>query len=262
MKENAILIRPLDVLKVEVDFSNLENINYAINADGVSTIHTQKTQEISDKLGIHIIGFVDRNANDINNPKACEISGYKYIGSFMLVCKTDSRFNPLPLNEDELETVYTYLATNDVALAKSNDAKTFFTRYEITNPLLPVSNVVPSTYYKKEVPYLIMFRYDLTNLSRQEIDEFAESLKRLDKRIFFENFRDVDGVLMSSDKKYYFCSLLDDDLNNFYVVLQAKDDVTEEILLKNIKGTVNGFLGLIEEPEHVDMDTASEETMD
>ena len=51
-------------------------------------------------------------------------------------------------------------------------------------------------------------------------------------------------------------------MNNFYVVLQAKDDVTEEILLKNIKGTVNGFLGLIEEPEHVDMDTASEETMD
>ena len=67
---------------------------------------------------------------------------------------------------------------------------------------------------------------------------------------------------MSLDKKYYFCSLLDDDLNNFYVIFQAKDDVTEEILLKNIKGIVNRFLGLIDEPEHVDMGTASEETMD
>ena len=54
MKENAIIVRPLDIIKVYVDFSNIDNVYRSINADLVSTIHTVQTQEISEKLGFHI----------------------------------------------------------------------------------------------------------------------------------------------------------------------------------------------------------------
>ena len=106
MKANAIVIRHLDILEVEVDFSDLDNIAKAIDAEYVSTIHTKITQAISAKLGIHLIGFVDRDGDDINNKKACEISGYDYIGSSLLLCKCDDGYNPYPLEEDELSKIF------------------------------------------------------------------------------------------------------------------------------------------------------------
>ena len=109
MKENAIIIRQLDVIKIHIDFSDIDNIARAINADRLSSIHTVKTQELSAKLGVHLIGFINRNCDDINNEKACEISGYDYLGSLMFLCKTDDKYNPLPFEEDELERVYAFL---------------------------------------------------------------------------------------------------------------------------------------------------------
>ena len=109
MNENAILIRHLDVIKVHVDFSNDDDIYRLLDARRVSTIHTKKTQELSQKLGFHLVGYVDREGRDINNDLACAISGYDYLGSFMLLFKTDDNFKNLPLEEDELESLYNYL---------------------------------------------------------------------------------------------------------------------------------------------------------
>ena len=121
MKENAIIIRPLDVVKTYVDFSDIDNIYSALDVESVSTIHTAATQELSSKLGIHLIGFVDRHMSDINNPLAASISGYDYIGSNMLLCKTDDRFNPLPFTKEELEKVYRYLVEGEDALEEVID---------------------------------------------------------------------------------------------------------------------------------------------
>ena len=61
--ENAIIIRQLDVIKTYVDFSDTNNICDAIDASAVSTIHTNKTQELSSLLGVHLMGFVDRDGS-------------------------------------------------------------------------------------------------------------------------------------------------------------------------------------------------------
>ncbi len=114
MKENAILIRHLDVIKVHVDFSNDDDIYRLLNAERISTIHTRKTQELSKQLGFHLVVYVDREGHDINNNLACSISGYDYLGSFMLLFKTDDKFNSLPLEENELESLYNYLTSGDV----------------------------------------------------------------------------------------------------------------------------------------------------
>ena len=120
MKENAILIRNLDIVKVYVDFSNLDNIKSILNCDRLSTIHTAKTQELSEKLGFHLMGYVDREGDDINNEVACEVSGYDYIGSFMLLFKTDDSYHELPLSEDELEKLYSYLTIGEIDNAKTS----------------------------------------------------------------------------------------------------------------------------------------------
>ena len=120
MKENAILIRNLDILKVYVDFSDLDNIKSVLNCDRLSTIHTAKTQELSEKLGFHLMGYVDREGDDINNEVACEVSGYDYIGSFMLLFKTDDSYHELSLSEDELEKLYSYLTIGEIDNAKTS----------------------------------------------------------------------------------------------------------------------------------------------
>ena len=123
LKENAILIRQLDVLKVEVDFSNDNDLYRLLDAERVSVIHTKRTQELSERLGIHLVGYVKREGDDINNKLACSISGYNYIGSFMLLFKTDDKFNNLPLNEDELELVYGYLTSEDDAVEEVSNGE-------------------------------------------------------------------------------------------------------------------------------------------
>ena len=109
MKENAVLIRQQDVIKTYVDFSDPKGISNAIDAERASTIHTEKLMNLSEKLGIHLMGFVDGDGNGDNNKVACKISGYEYLGSFMLLCKTDNSYSCLPFSEEELEKVYKYL---------------------------------------------------------------------------------------------------------------------------------------------------------
>ena len=263
MKENAIIVRQLDIIKVYVDFSNIDNVYRSINADLVSTIHTVKTQEISEKLGFHIIGFVDREGNDINNNKACQISGYDYIGSFMLLCKTDDKYNALPLDEKELDSLYTYLTTGKVVDTSFDAAQAFFNRYGIENPLSPRCAVRPDVYYKEEVPYMILLRYEFAKMSDKEQELLGAALFPMSSRIFEEGFKDIDGVKESPDGKYYVNFLFDENRESYNVLMQAKDpEVSDEILLYDTKNTINGFLGKIKPPKNAYGDTASEEAGD
>ena len=106
---NALIVNDSGITKIFVDFSNFDNIYESLKVRRISTIHTRETQRISSILGVHLMGFVDRDCAGPNNKKACEISGYDYLGADLLLCKTDDKFNPLPLEEDELERVYKYL---------------------------------------------------------------------------------------------------------------------------------------------------------
>ena len=200
MKENAILIRFLDVVKVHVNFDDERGIYDALGVDRVSTIHTAKTQDISNKLGVHIIGYVNREGNDINNDLACQISGYDYLGSFMLVCKTDNKFNLYPFEENELESVYTYLTTGKVVpVYMKLDEAAFFEKHNI-NPVLPNLNVSHEAQFFTRFPSVICLSYKENELVKDEdFQKFGEALFLYSDRIIKE--MDSYGANIYIDKK-------------------------------------------------------------
>ena len=231
---NALLIRNLDILKIEVDFSDIDNINNVLNVSGVSTIHTLKTQELSSKLGIHLIGFVDRNGDDINNDKACEISGYDYIGSLMLLCKTDDRYNPLPFNEEELDRVYVYLTTGKLIAKNRGDLfSAFCDRYDV-KPVLPNFSIDPEITVKDEVPCVLIAKYDLNKLSDRELMKLGERLFDF-STVLINEFKQIDDISLSKDGKYYMKPFMyregKDADGCYYVFVQINDG--GELLIRN-----------------------------
>ena len=194
---NAILIRFADIIPIEVDFSDLNNIYSAIGAEGVSTIHTATTQDISRKLGVHLMGFVDRDGDDINNDVACKISGYDYLGSSMLLCKTDNSFHALPFNGAELNCVYTYLTTGKVIPSVATDGD-FFEIYGI-NPVLPNFGVQPRIVLSPNYPTLALVVFDLRSVDMAKVGEnlfyYADTLVK--------RFGISFGFKLSPDGKYY-----------------------------------------------------------
>ena len=261
MKENAILIRQLDVLKIHVDFSDINNIYEAVNADRVSTIHTAKTQELSSKLGVHLVGYVDREGNDINNPLACKISGYDYLGSFMLLCKTDDKWNNYGFTPDELDRVYTYLTTGKIVnKVKVSEIEKFFEEYHL-DPPLPRFDLNPKVYYQNEVPYVMLLRYDLKTLPEKKMGEIGKALFDFSSALQEECQLDDKGVNISKDERYCLKSRMSED--GFYdVLIQAMDG--EEIIITNIDTMVKAYLGQLEEKpqKHEDVETTMEEAYD
>ena len=234
MKENAIVIRFLDVIKVEVDFSDFDSIYAAVGADRVSTIHTAKTQELSAKLGIHLMGYVDRDGDDINNKLACEISGYDYLGSFMFLCKTDNKFNPLPFTEAELNSVYTYLTTGKIIPAsacKNDDSGNFFKKYGIA-PYLPDFPVAPTYRFFDEYPTIILITYDFKGLSDAELGECGKALFPYSD-ILVTKFKNIGGgVNVDSGRTYYINNKYTPDA--YYILIQAMENKRTEPLIMDI----------------------------
>lgn len=261
MKENAILIRQLDVLKIHVDFSDMNSIYEAVGADRVSTIHTAKTQELSSKLGVHLVGFVDREGDDINNDLACKISGYDYLGSFMLLCKTDDKWNNYGFSQDELDRVYTYLTTGKIVnKVKSSEIAKFFEEYHL-DPPLPRFGVEPKVYYETSVPYVMLLRYDLKTIPEKRMMEIGQALFDFSSVLLEECRLNDKGVNVSKDERYCLKSRMSDD--GFYdVLIQAMDG--EEIIISNIDTMVKAYLGQLEEKpqKHEDVETTMEEAID
>ena len=262
MKENAILVRPDNIEKIYIDFSNDENICTAIEAKGLSAIHTIKTQDISKELGIHLIGYVDRHGGSLDNRLAAKISGYDEIYSLMLLCKIDDKWNNLPLSEGELNSLYAYLTTGKVISNNDNDlSRTFFEKYGIYNPILPKSNARPDVYQLPEVPYVLLFRYEIKKMSDKDAEAFGKALFTMADRLLKEGFEKVDGVWLSPDKKYYINSKLNNENKAFNVLVQAKEEV-DEVLIVDVIGSANGIMGKLPEQNREDMDTAMEEAID
>ena len=265
MKENAILIRQLDVLKVYVDFDDPNGIEKAVNARRVSTIHTAKTQEISNKLGIHLVGYVDREGNDINNELACRLSGYDYLGSFMLLCKTDDKFNNYGFSKEELECVYTYITTGKVISAtKANDATSFFDKYGI-ELALPNLYVEPKIYIREDVPYVMLLRYNLNDVPSNKLNDLGISLFGFSSFLIEKCQSDDDHVELSNDGKFYLKCLMENETGFYNILIQAREE-NDENLLKNAEAVIQkGFLNP-EKPKSSynedDVDTSLEEAID
>ena len=261
MKENAILIRQLDVLKIYVDLSDMENIYKVLDADRIATIHTIKTQEISSKLGIHLIGFVNRNFDDSINTLACEFSGYDYLGSSMLVCKTDDKYNALPLNESELECVYTYLTEGKIIpLSIKKDAAEFFKENGI-NPVLPEFGLEPETILLGQYPDVIVLKYDFSELTDKEIAKVGMQLFGYSGRLINElKYIDEENLIhLNDDGTYYLKNYFPEDRNSYYVIIQVVQEPGESpILLDIISMIKEGRLldgpapEILEEPEEED----------
>ena len=242
--DNAIIIRQIDIIKTNVDFSDLDNINKAINASHLSTIHTMKTQELSSLLGIHLMGFVDSDGDDINNQKACEISGYDYLGSQMLLCKTDDKFNPLPLNDDEMECVFHYLVTGEIVQKHDSEIyKEFCEKYGV-NPILPEFPIEPEFFKEDMVPYVIVARYNFNKLSEKQLEKMGETLFHYSS-LLIGRFKNVEGVHLSLDDKYYLSCYKDNDgisYGFYYVMIQANGvEGIDDIFIKDPKAIVDAM---------------------
>lgn len=138
----------------------------------------------------------------------------------------------------------------------------FFERYGIVNAILPEVEVVPEVYYEESVPYMILFRYNLSKLSDAQKEQFGKALFAMTSRFVNDGFKEVDGVRLSPDEKYFINSAFDNEREHFNVLMQAKDD--EEILIRHVLAVTDGYLGKIPEPkhQHVDMETTPEEAAD
>ena len=239
--ENAIIIRQLDVIKAHVDFSDTTNIMKAINSSHLYTIHTKKTQELSSLLGVHLMGFVDKEGDDINNEKACEISGYDYLGSLMLLCKTDDKFNALPFTENELETVFTYLVTGEIVQKHEEKLYNEFCERYGVNPILPTLPVKPKFFARSGVPYVVIARYNFDEAKGNDFNEIGVNLFHY-STLLLEKFENVSDVYLSNDGKYYLKCYKDSNSGFYYVLIQAKDvEGVDDIFIKDPKAIVDAM---------------------
>ena len=243
MKENAIIIRQLDIIKIHIDFSDIDNIYNAIYADRVSTIHTAKTQELSAKLGVHLIGFINRKCDDINNEKACEISGYDYLGSLMFLCKTDDKYNPLPFEEDELERVYTYLTTGEIISNTSDEQGLlgeFLSKYRI-NPALPNLSIKPEVTLYENYEKVILLTYDF---SKADLGKIGGELFQYSDRLVKE-FYEEDEASVAPDETYCVKCKTDMGEQKFYVLIQVLEGRRD----KPVIGDIDLFIGVPDEED-------------
>ena len=106
-KYNAIKVGKT-IEKIVLDFSTYESLKETSRVARFYTIHTEKTNQIGNKLGFHVGGFCDDYGHG-GSDLAAEISGYDELPSDLFLCLMDSQYNFLPLSEKQLDDLYNYL---------------------------------------------------------------------------------------------------------------------------------------------------------
>jgi hypothetical protein len=112
MGPNAIRISDR-VEKVELDFASDESLKESLGFARLYTIHTAKTNEMSQRLGFHIGGYCDDRGRG-GPALAASLVGYECLPSDVVLFKMDEKYNPLPLNEEELNSLFVFLKTGKV----------------------------------------------------------------------------------------------------------------------------------------------------
>ena len=171
--ENAISVGHHGYKKIFVDFADQASVCHAVLADRIMHIDTPGLHALSDKLGIPLIGYADRDGLDVNNWTACRLTGYSSMGSDMILCKTDEQKHLLPFDRIELEIVYTYLAKGKrIPYTKNRCA--FFAQNDI-NPTLHDFPLPPCYRQSELYPDLLLITYEIPD----DVDVMLEYMDEL-----------------------------------------------------------------------------------
>ena len=162
-----------------------------------------------------------------------------------------------------MECVYTYITTGKIVSSiKYGDEGSFFEKYGI-NPPLPDLFVEPKVYYREDFPYALLLRYDLSEIPMNKIEKVGESLFAFSSRLL-ELFKNVDGVLLSNDGKYYLNCKMENGFSFYNILIQVVDD-EHDIYIRNAEEVIYKCFLENEEtvsPYYDDVDTAIEEAID
>lgn len=109
---NAIRVSD-KIEKTFIDFSSYKSLKESSGFKRLYTIHTAETNKIADLLGFHVGGFCDDYGNN-TNLLAGKISGYGTLPSDLILCLMNDKYGFLPLSEEQLNYLYTYLTTGKV----------------------------------------------------------------------------------------------------------------------------------------------------
>ena len=104
-----------------------------------------------------------------------------------------------------------------------DEALAFFNEYGINNPV-PDFGVEPEVYRRKDVPYILFIRYNLSKLNDKQATIFGQKLFNYSE-IILNNFQLVEKEVYS-DGKCYIKNFKEDSFYN--ILIQAKDDEKEE----------------------------------
>ncbi|MBO4541305.1 MAG: hypothetical protein J5736_04945, partial [Bacilli bacterium] len=107
MESNAIRLGS-KIEKVTIDFADLESLKKSSGFSRLYTIHTAKTNQMSQKLGFHVGGFCDDRGKG-GSAFAAYLVGYDSLPSDAILCKMDSQYEYLPFNQEELDSLFDLL---------------------------------------------------------------------------------------------------------------------------------------------------------
>ena len=258
-KYNAIRVSD-EIERYYVDFSTLDSLKESTGFERLYTIHTASTQELSKTLGFHIAGFCDDHGEG-GPDLASEIAGYDYLPSDLILCLMGDKYNFLPFDEGQLESLYLYLTTGEVKSShafKENDLGSFLSRNSIY-PILPDFPMEPEVIFYKDQPNLALLKYDYSELSDKQIENFGSELFYYSDRLL-EQYKEMPNGRLSPDERFYLHSQNDMTNEAFYILIEV-------LAVPGTESTIDirDFLGLSSDEdneEKYEVEDAAEEVMD
>ena len=258
---NAIKVSGV-IEKIHVDFSSIDAMYESTGFKRFYTIHTAKTNKMSAQLGFHVGGFCDDRGSG-GPDLAAKIAGYEYLPSDLILCFMDDKYNFLPLNERQLESLYVYLTTGKVVSSTvDDDAQAFFDKYQI-NPVLPEIGgncdvIIPEPDGKVIV---LIYDFNTDEMSDSEAFKVGENLFYYADKLVNE-FENVGDVLLSPEKDYYLLNYRDTEAQTYVVLIQAIENPKEKQVLTSILDVIKDELSEQHKTEKELTDVSIEESFD
>ena len=247
MGPNAIRISDR-VEKVELDFASDESLKESLGFARLYTIHTAKTNEMSQRLGFHIGGYCDDRGRG-GPALAASLVGYECLPSDVVLFKMDEKYNPLPLNEEELNSLFVFLKTGKVISPEAKLQIQEFFKEQNIDLALPDFPLPMESIRFAQLPNLIAIIYDESSIQGQAAhDEYAKiqntyySLvkEKTEESGFFEIRIAKDGSYFLRIQRYN---------NLYYLYIQAIKTPGEEPKIPSTFGLNPFYIDEEEEPE-------------
>ena len=224
MKENAIRVSD-HYEKICLEFGNYTKIKEDCGFKRLYTIHTASTNALSDKLGFHIIGFCDERGTG-GPGLAANLAGYEELPSDLILCRTDKKYDYLPLTPSELECLYTYLTTGKVIPTSREDEAIFFFEKHRIHPIVPELNIPMKPVFFFNYKKVVALAYDESLLKDEKQREEYDRLLDECKKKAMQELTSTGLYWKSSDGRYYVDWFKHDE--HFYWLVQAVNPNDED----------------------------------